>query len=211
VLFLRFARPVAEVLIRAPLNSDAREKIAQNPGADIEIVDNYYIGEEHAFKVLKKFAKYGYKLLYHPETRKQILGLSGNAAPILNFATEVTIDIAKGFQSPQDDVIFEVENDINALAEYLCAGIFQAAGFESYCVQEIKDLIDRFIDKKGTWDGEAQNQWLQENLLLLEELPIELRSQESNLEVSERLRQLSTALKKTGTPEERSHSVLIEA
>ncbi|NJL64728.1 MAG: hypothetical protein HC903_26595 [Methylacidiphilales bacterium] len=31
-------------------------------------------------------------------------------------------------------------------------------------------------DKKGTWTGEAQNQWLQENPLLLVELPLELRS-----------------------------------
>jgi hypothetical protein len=211
VLFLRFARPVAEVLIRAPLNSDAREKIAKNLGVDIEIVDNYYIGDEPAFKVLKKYAKHGYKLLYHPETRKQILGVTGVAAPMLHFATQVAIDISKEFASPQDDVIFEVENDINAFAEYLRAAIFQAAGFESYCTQELKGLIDTFRDKKGTWTGEAQNQWLQGNPLLLEELPIELRSQESNLEVSERLRQLSTALKKTDTSEERSHSVLIEA
>ena len=180
VLFLRFARPVAEVLIRAPLNSDAREKIAKNLGVDIEIVDNYYIGDEPAFKVLKKHAKHGYKLLYHPETRKQILGVTGVAAPMLHFATQVAIDISKEFVSPQDDVIFEVENDINAFAEYLRAAIFQAAGFESYCTQELKGLIDSFRDKKGTWTGEAQNQWLQGNPLLLVELPLELRSQESN-------------------------------
>lgn len=43
--------------------------------------------------------------------------------------------------------------------------------------------------------GVALNEWLQENPLLLAEIPPELRSQESNLEVSDRLRQLSTALK----------------
>lgn len=45
VLFLRFARPVAEVLIRGPLNSDTRNKVVKSLGVDIEIVDNYYIGE----------------------------------------------------------------------------------------------------------------------------------------------------------------------
>lgn len=208
VLFLRFARPVAEVLIRAPLDSDARDKISKSIGVDIELIDNYYIGEEPAFKVLKKYAKYGYKLLYNPDTRKQILGITGNAAPILNFATEVAIDVSQKFTSPEDDVIFEVENDINALAEYLCAGIFHAAGFESYCIQELKDLIDSFRDKKGTWDGEALNQWERGNLQLLKELPVELRSQEYSLEVSERLRLLATALKKTPTKEARS--VLVE-
>ncbi|MEH2439889.1 Dynamin family protein, partial [Nostoc sp.] len=196
VLFLRFARPVAEVLIRAPLNSDARDKIAKSLGVDIEIVDNYYTGEEAAFQVLKRYAKYGYKLLYHTEKRQQILGLTGVAAPIINVFTQTTIDIFSEFKSPQDDVIFEVENDINAFEEYLRAAIFEAAGFESYCIQELKGLIDSFREKQGTWMGVALNEWLQENPLLLAEIPPELRSQESNLEVSDRLRQLSTALKK---------------
>jgi hypothetical protein len=39
------------------------------------------------------------------------------------------------------------------------------------------------------------NEWLQGNPLLLAEIPNNLKSQESNLEVSERLRQLSIALK----------------
>ncbi|WP_256874413.1 hypothetical protein [Nostoc sp. C057] len=56
-------------------------------------------------------------------------------------------------------------------------------------------MIDSFREKQGTWMGVALNEWLQENPLLLAEIPPELRSQESNLEVSDRLRQLSTALK----------------
>lgn len=47
------------------------------------------------------------------------------------------------------------------------------------------------------------------NLLLLAEVPPELRSQ-SNLEVSERLRQLSIALKKTRMQEVRSDFMLVE-
>ncbi|MEH2094677.1 hypothetical protein [Nostoc sp.] len=196
VLFLRFARPVAEVLIRAPLNSDARDKIAKSLGVDIEIVDNYYTGEEAAFQVLKRYAKYGYKLLYNPETRQQVLGIKGIVAPIINVVTQITIDVSSELKSSQDDVTFEVENDINAFEEYLRAAIFEAAGFQSYCIQELKGLIDSFREKQGTWMGVALNEWLQENPLLLAEIPPELRSQESNLEVSDRLRQLSTALKK---------------
>jgi len=197
VLFLRFARPVAEVLIRAPINSDARGKIAKSLGADIEIVDNYYMGEEPAFQVLKRYAKYGYNLLYNQEIRQQILGLTVVASPIIDVATKVAINVANEFKSPHDDVTFEVENDINAFAEYLRAAIFEAAGFESYYIQELKGLIDSFREQQSTWMGIAQNEWLQGNPLLLAELPQELRSQESNLEVSERLRQLSTALKRT--------------
>ncbi|MBD2497985.1 dynamin family protein [Nostoc sp. FACHB-280] len=207
VLFLRFARPVADVLIRAPLNSDARDKITHSLGVDVEIVDNYYSGDEAAFAVLKKYAKYGYHLLYNPEIRKKVLG---NTAPIVNVALQIARDVYSELQPPQQDVIFEVENDIDAFEKYLCAAIFEAAGFESFYIQELQGLIDSFREKQGTWTGVALNEWLQGNPRLLAEIPPELRSQESNLEVSERLRQLSTALQHTRMPPVQSNPVLIE-
>lgn len=187
VLFLRFARPVAEALIRGPVNSDTRNKIIKNLGVDIEIVDNYYTGNEPAYSVLKRYVKYGSDLLYNPEIRQQILGVTG-------VVTQIAMDVASELIPPQQAVIFEVENDINAFAEYLRFAIFNAAGFESYCVQELKGLVDSFREKEGTWTGVAMNEWLQENPLLLAEIPNNLKSQESN-EVSKRLRQLSVALK----------------
>jgi hypothetical protein len=199
VLFLRFARPVAEVLIRGPVKSDTREKIIRNLGVDIEIVDNYYSGDESAFKVLKRYAKYGSDLLFDPELRQQILGLTGIAGQVAGVTTQVVIDAVNDLKLPQETVIFEVENDINALEEYLRSAIFDAAGFESYCIQELRNLVDNFRDKDGAWAGVAINEWLQGNPSLLSELPNNLKSQESNLEVSERLRQLSVALKKAQT------------
>jgi Dynamin family len=199
VLFLRFARPVAEVLIRGPVKSDTREKIIKNLGVDIEIVDNYYSGDESAFKVLKRYAKYGSDLLFAPELRQQILGVTGIAGQVAGVATQVVIGAFNDLKSSQETVIFEVENDINALEEYLRSAIFDAAGFESYCIQELKNLVDNFRDKGDAWTGVAINEWLQGNPSLLSELPNNLKSQESNLEVSERLRQLSVALKKAQT------------
>jgi len=199
VLFLRFARPVAEVLIRGPVKSDTREKIVKNLGVDIEIVDNYYSGDESAFKVLKRYAKYGSALLFNLERRQEILGVTGIAGQVAGVATQFVIDAVNDLKSPQETVIFEVENDINALEEYLRSAIFDAAGFESYCIQELKNLVDNFRDKDGAWAGVALNEWLQGNPSLLSELPNNLKSQESNLEVSERLRQLSVALKKAQT------------
>lgn len=186
VLFLRFARPVAEVLIRGPVNSDTRHKIIKSLGVDIEIVDNYYTGEEPAYAVLKRYVKYGSDLLFNRDVRQQVLGVETHR--------EASV---KDLNIPQASVSFEVENDINALEAYLRYAIFDAAGFESYCIQEIKGLVDRFRDKEGTWSGVAMNEWLQGNPLLLAEIPGHLKSQESNLEVSERLRQLSIALKRT--------------
>lgn len=196
VLFLRFARPVAEALIRGPVKSDTRTQIVKSLGADIELIDNYYHGEEPAFKVLKKYVKYGSDLLFNTEIRQQVLGVTGIASQVVGIAIDKAISLADELTPPREAVIFEVSNDINAFEEYLRYGIFEAAGFESYCIQELRGLVDLFRDKKGTWTGVAINEWLQENPKLLAELPDNLRSQELNLEVSERLRQLSTALKR---------------
>jgi hypothetical protein len=196
VLFLRFARPVAEALIRGPVNSDTRNEIIKRLGVDVEIVDNYYSGDESAFEVLKRYVKYGPDLLFSPELRQQILGVTDVATQVAGVATQVVIDAASNIQSPQDYVVFEVENDIKAFEEYLRSAIFDAAGFESYCIQELKGLVDSFRDKEGTWAGVALNEWLQGNPSLMSEMPSNLRSQELNLEVSERLRQLSVALHK---------------
>ncbi|MEI3649000.1 MAG: dynamin family protein [Dolichospermum lemmermannii FEM_B0920] len=188
VLFLRFARPVAEALIRGPVNSDTRNKIIKSLGVDIEIVDNYYSGEEPAYSVLKRYIKYGSDLLFNPEIRQQVLGVTEIAKlNSTNVSHELIVE--------QQAVIFEVENDINAFEEYLRFAIFNAASFESYCIQELKGLVDSFREKEGTWTGVALNEWLQGNPLLLAEIPNNLKSQESNLEVSERLRQLSIALR----------------
>ncbi|MFN9560274.1 MAG: dynamin family protein, partial [Dolichospermum sp.] len=187
VLFLRFARPVAEALIRGPVNSDTRNKIIKGLGVDIEIVDNYYSGKEPAYSLLKRYVKYGADLLFNLEVRQQVLGITGIVTGIATAAINNEI--------PQQAVIFEVENDINAFEEYLKFAIFNAASFESYCIQELKGLVDSFREKEGTWTGVALNEWLQENPLLLAEIPNNLKSQTSNLEVSERLRQLSIALK----------------
>jgi hypothetical protein len=221
VLFLRFARPVAEALIRGPVNSDTRNEIVKNLKVDIEIVDNYYGGEEPAFKVLKRYVNHGPELLFNPDLRKRILGVTGIAGQVLGatgvagqvagmagqvlgatgiagqvagMTAQVVTEATSNLRSPEESVVFEVENDIRAFEEYLRSAIFDAAGFESYCIQELKGLVDRFREKEGTWAGVAFNEWLQGNSSLLAEVPSNLRPQELNLEVSERLRQLSAAL-----------------
>jgi len=188
VLFLRFTRPVAEALIRGPLGSDTRQEIVQNLGVDIEIVDNYYSGDEPAYERLKNYAKYGVDLLVNPDTRKRVLGNQ-------KISENLSAKVPKQDATPQEMVSFEVESDIDAFAEYLRKAIFDAAGFESYCIQEFKSLVDRFRDQKGTWSGAVQNEWYRSNTKLLAELPSNLQPQETNLEVSERLRQLGSALR----------------
>lgn len=199
VLFLRFARPVAEALIRGPVNSDTRSQIVKSLGADVELIDNYYQGDEPAFRVLKKYVKYGSDLLFDPNLRQQVLGVTEIAKNVIGMTVDTVIDLADQLTPPREVVTFEVTNDINAFEEYLRHGIFEAAGFESYCIQELRGLVDIFREKEGTWAGVAQNEWYKENPQLVAELPANLQSQEFNLEVSERLRQLAIALKRNSS------------
>lgn len=199
VLFLRFARPVAEALIRGPVNSDTRSQIVKLLGADVELIDNYYQGDEPAFRVLKKYVKYGSDLLFNPSLRQQVLGVTEIAKNVIGMTVDTVIDLADQLTPPREVVTFEVTNDINAFEEYLRNGIFEAAGFESYCIQELRGLVDIFREKEGTWAGVAQNEWYKENPQLVAELPANLQSQEFNLEVSERLRQLAIALKRNSS------------
>ncbi|MBC5794402.1 hypothetical protein H5968_04365 [Sphaerospermopsis sp. LEGE 00249] len=143
------------------------------------MVDNYYTGEEQAYSVLKRYIKYGSDLLFNPEIRQQILGVTEVVA-------QIAMDVVSELIPAQQAVVFEVENDINAFAEYLRYAIFDAAGFESYYRQELQNLVDSFREKEGTWTGVALNEWLQGNPLLLAEIPNNLKSQTSNLEVSDK-------------------------
>ena len=81
------------------------------------------------------------------------------------------MDVVSELIPAQQAVVFEVENDINAFAEYLRYAIFDAAGFESYYRQELQNLVDSFREKEATWTGVALNEWLQGNPLLLAEIP----------------------------------------
>jgi hypothetical protein len=190
VLYLRFARPVADALIRSPVKSDTRRSIIKNLGVDIEILDNYYSGDEPALRVLKRYANYGFQLLLDSALRQEVLGVR-----------EITslIEAFDEFKNPEDEVIFEVETDIKIFEEYLQTAVFNAASLESYALQELQGLLDKFRDLKGAWDGVAMNEWYRGNPALLSELPVALQPRELNLEVSDRLRQLGTAIEQMQT------------
>ena len=207
VLFLRFARPVADALVRAPVGSRTREEIVRELGMDVELVDNYYTGEEEAFKQLKRFAQYGEKLFTDPELRALVLG----SIPIKHPVVQLIQKIAQIFQklksenpdprqvdvdllTHQQNVIREVEVDLEALQEYLLSAVFEASGFRSFALNELQALRDRFLGNGPTWAGVAQNEWQASNPRLLAVLPPELRTQDFDVEVSNRLRQLSIAL-----------------
>jgi len=205
-LFLRFARPVVELLVRAPLGSQTRKEARKKIGADIEIIDNYYSGAEPALERLRQYVNHGVSILTDEQKRKEVLGV---ATPVLDtligsnpFAT-VALNAAKtvveNMPSPEggdgkDAMIAEVEADLRVLEHYLIYGIFDASGFSAFCQQELDDLRDSFLDPNRTWAATAQNEWLAGNPELLKELPPMLQAFKFDTETSDRLKQLGIAL-----------------
>ncbi|WP_044255813.1 dynamin family protein [Isosphaera pallida] len=58
-LFLRFARPIAEALIRGPLGSETRQGTVVRLGPDIDLIDHYYEGGDPTYASLKRYLTYG--------------------------------------------------------------------------------------------------------------------------------------------------------
>lgn len=74
VLFLRFARPLAEALIRAPIGSQTRLNIVRDSGIDLDILDLYYPEDgEEIYRQLKRYLRHGVKLITDPEVSKNAL------------------------------------------------------------------------------------------------------------------------------------------
>jgi len=207
-LFLRFARPVAELLILGAVGSETRSESRKKIGVDIEIIDNYYSGGEPALERLCQYANHGVKLLTNGEKRKEVLGVSAEdvveiiigSNPFANIAFNAAKNIInEKEQSPinkQDAVVEEVEVDIRVLEHYLIYGIFEASGFGSFCQQELDNLRDCFLDinNKGYWDGVVGVEWREGNPELLKELPSTLQAFKFDTEVSDTLKQLRVSL-----------------
>jgi GTPase SAR1 family protein len=207
-LFLRFSRPVVELLIRAPVGSQTRKEARKKMGADSEIVDNYYAGGEPALERLSQYANHGVKLLIDEQKRKEVLGVSANTViesiigsnPFCNImlgvSKTVSNELSEAITNEQDIMIAEVEADIRVLEHYLIYGIFEASGFSVFCQQELDNLRDSFLDvnNAGYWTGVVRNEWQAGNSAMLQELPPTLKYFKFNTETSDRLKQLRVSL-----------------
>lgn len=203
-LFLRFARPAGEALIPAPKGSPMREKRIHQLGSDVDLLDGFYDGDRREFRRLRKYAKYGVQLLEDPLVRKAIYGI----APPAEIAVELADKLAEGEEpkvtkaDTKEEIIAEVEADVDALKHYLKHGVFSAAGFEAYRLQELNRLRQRFIKKEPVWRGVARNSWQEKNPQLLADLPDHLREEEFDLEINQRLKQLGVAIEQFDAPTE---------
>jgi hypothetical protein len=188
-LFLRFSRPVAEVLVQAPVNTGYRDNIRKKINIDIHLLDPYYDSREEqpAYKKLGSWVQHGRKLLHDSKTRKEVLGLREEGKQ-------------EQWEPPVpetvEDIVEEVEADLKALEVYLEHAVFHAAGFEAYRLQELGQINNAFREARSYCQSVMVDKYHERNphLLSASDFPKELMPRENNIEVSERLKQLRESI-----------------
>jgi len=168
VLFLRFGRVAVEAFIAKPLQ--ARERLLSERAAEIKTLEAFYQGPDNAKHEggLTHYLRYGLwnelKALAAPTTpaRTTRTTTSKNVAQeLLGSATEA---LKKSLEEPEkapepatfDEVVDEINEDLAALQDYLKNSVFYAAGFITYCNQELERIRNRFKemeDNDRQWIG----------------------------------------------------------
>ena len=200
-LFLRFVRPVAEALIRAPLNSERRRSIVTEMDRDIDMIDNYYPDQgEEIYRNFKRYLRFGVKLLLDEQLIKKEFNSRIRPITTVVKALQTVADTLTGSTDDirhKREVVQEIEADLQALEYYLLHTIFTASGFQSFCLQELENLRDKFyeMEQGDVWNWIANDELERGNPLLLKELPAHIRPQEMDTVVSDGLRQLGIALR----------------
>ena len=159
VLFLRFGRVAVEAFIAKPLQ--ARDRLLSERAAEIKTLEAFYNGADKTKQEggLTHYLRYG---LWAVLNKTVPAGRSRNAAKavadaIITEATTPTKEIEKATE-PQnfEEVVAEINGDLAALQDYLKNSVFYAAGFITYCNQELERIRNRFKemeDNERQWIG----------------------------------------------------------
>ena len=180
VLFLRFGRVVVETFIAKPLH--AREQLLNEYQAEIRTIEAFYRGKDEAKKDgwLRRYFRYGASDVKVAADIGVVPPIVGNSAKLAAEKTqkkssyiEDLLRYPGGSQSnsnvpfkpdstgkpPEprnfDEVINEINHDLQALEDYLKNSVFYAAGFVTYCHQELDRIRNRFFELE-----DQQRQWI---------------------------------------------------
>ena len=166
VLFLRFSRVAVEAFIAKPLQ--ARERLLSERAAEIKTLEAFYQGADKAKQEggLTHYLRYGLweKLANIPTSPRGRTKANAAQEAVAAIAPEV-VSIAKRVIEEQekvaepnsfDAVVAEINGDLAALEDYLKNSVFYAAGFITYCNQELERIRNRFKemeDNDRQWIG----------------------------------------------------------
>jgi hypothetical protein len=167
VLFLRFSRVAVEAFIAKPLQ--ARERLLSERAAEIKTLEAFYQGIDKAKQEggLTHYLRFGlWEKLVSPPATTRSRNKAANAQEAVAAIMPEVITIAKKVMEEQqekapepnnfDAVVAEINGDLAALEDYLKNSVFYAAGFITYCNQELERIRNRFKemeDNDRQWIG----------------------------------------------------------
>lgn len=167
VLFLRFSRVAVETFIAKPLQ--ARERLLSERAAEIKTLEAFYQGIDKAKQEggLTHYLRYGlWEKLVSPPATTRNKNKAANAQEGVAAIMPEVVSIAKKVMEEQqekapepnnfDAVVAEINGDLAALEDYLKNSVFYAAGFITYCNQELESIRNRFKemeDNDRQWIG----------------------------------------------------------
>ena len=160
VLFLRFGRVAVEAFIAKPLQ--ARDRLLSERAAEIKTLEAFYQGADKTKQEggLTHYLRYG---LWAVLNKTVPAGRGRNAAKAV-VETAITEIVTPAIKEPEkafeptnfEQVVEEINGDLAALQDYLKNSVFYAAGFITYCNQELERIRNRFKemeDNDRQWIG----------------------------------------------------------
>ena len=172
VLFLRFSRVAVEAFIAKPLQ--ARERLLIERAAEIKTLEAFYQGGDKAKREggLTYYLRNGFwaklistdtttsrgKAQERPTAKNQVLQEIVNAVTTEVAPNKKTLEESEKVLEPAnfETVVEEINGDLAALQDYLKNSVFYAAGFITYCNQELERIRNRFKemeDNDRQWIG----------------------------------------------------------
>ena len=169
VLFLRFGRVAVEAFIAKPLQ--ARERLLNERSAEIKTLEAFYQGEDMSKQDVTHYLRYGLwankTIATTPvvgRTVKTAIKAAMNSESNLPLANEAVNSLKKQTEELEkqpepsnfEQVVAEINSDLAALNDYLKNSVFYAAGFVTYCNQELERIRNRFKemeDNDRQWIG----------------------------------------------------------
>ncbi len=163
VLFLRFSRGAVEAFIAKPLQ--ARERLLDERAAEIKTLEAFYQGSDKAKSEggLSHYLRHGswVKPAETVTSRSKASAKTQEAAVAATTAEagalKQTNEAEKALEPGNfESVVNEIAGDLAALQDYLKNSVFYAAGFITYCNQELERIRNRFKemeDNDRQWIG----------------------------------------------------------
>jgi len=160
VLFLRFGRVAVEAFIAKPLQ--ARERLLNERSAEIKTLEAFYQGVDMNKQDVTHYLRYGLwanKTVAPPAIGKTVkTAIKAAMSQDLNYSSSSESEEQDKVPEPNnfEQVVEEINGDLASLKDYLKNSVFYAAGFVTYCNQELERIRNRFKemeDNDRQWIG----------------------------------------------------------